>query len=340
MVTATQIKRIAVVALAKAGIPPCDIIRHMAKSGMPVSRSSVNRWPKRYWNDPAYADRPRSGRPRKCSKKQEKEIVRLLSVPGATTRSVTGSLEEQKLPVLSTTAVRTLAKRQGFFFRGFQTKPELTTIQKINRLKFAVKHRRRLSENILFSDETTFYLGRRPNRRLNGQWCKKGQDAPIWGTKKYTFGKVKVWGGICANGTTALVYLDKGSLTATAYQEVLHEGLQGVDQRLFADSPWVFMQDGDPSHTAKSTRAWLERQGIQTLTSWPSNSPDLNPIENVWAIMKNRVYRRRPTTVEALKQIIQEVWNSLTVDLLRRLVDGIPKRLKEVVRKHGGPTKR
>ncbi len=68
--------------------------------------------------------------------------------------------------------------------------------------------------------------------------------------------------------------------------------LPSADQ-LFKDADFIFQQDLAPAHTAKSTKSWLNDHGVSVL-DWPANSPDLNPIENIWGIVKRKMRNKRP----------------------------------------------
>ncbi len=83
----------------------------------------------------------------------------------------------------------------------------------------------------------------------------------------------------------------KTNVTAPVYQEILeHFMLPSADQ-LFKDADFIFQQDVAHAHTAKSTKSWLNDHGVGVL-DWPANSPDLNPIENLWGIVKRKIKKR------------------------------------------------
>ncbi len=77
-------------------------------------------------------------------------------------------------------------------------------------------------------------------------------------------------------------------VTAQAYCAVLDEHLLTV-----FDADSIFMHDNAQIHTAKLTKKWLEDNHVEVM-EWPPYSPDLNPIENLWSLLKDAIYKRRP----------------------------------------------
>lgn len=77
------------------------------------------------------------------------------------------------------------------------------------------------------------------------------------------------------------------------------------------------------------------------LLPWPACSPDLNPIEHIWAIIKQRLgqYRRKPTSRAAMYEAIQNEWDRLTYDEILAIVDSMPRRIQACIEANGGVTK-
>ncbi len=142
---------------------------------------------------------------------------------------------------------------------------------------------------VLFSDESKFCIsfGNQGPR----VW-RKGGEAHIPSCLKSSVKfpqYVMIWGAMSSAGVGPLCFL-KTNITAPIYQEILeHLMLPSADQ-LFKDADFIFQQDLAPAHTAK---IWLNDHGVGVL-DWPANSPDLNPIENLWGIVKRKMRNKRP----------------------------------------------
>ena len=123
-------------------------------------------------------------------------------------------------------------------------------------------------------------------------------------------------------------------LNSEEYQRVLDTALIP-----FLSNDSVVMQDGAPCHRSRSTLDYLDSRSICLVSDWPAQSPDLNIIENLWSVLKNKVTKRMPKTVEELWSVTQEEWDTITKEDVRNLFSSIPARLKDVIRRKGQHTK-
>ncbi len=113
--------------------------------------------------------------------------------------------------------------------------------------------------------------------------------------------------------------------------------LPAADQ-LYGDADFIFQQDLAPAHSAKATSTWFKDHGI-TVLNWPANSPDLNPIENLWGIVKRKMRYARPNNAEELKATIRAIWALITPEQCHRLIDSMPRLIAAVIQAKGAPTK-
>lgn len=159
-------------------------------------------------------------------------------------------------------------------------------------------------------------------------------------TVKHGGGNIMVWGCMTMAGV-GNVYKCEGRMNSQTYVQMLEEVLKPSIEKLFKGSRrplYFFQQDNAPCHTAKATMSFFSRRRI-TLLEWPAQSPDLNPIENLWQKLKENVHKRSPTSKHDLYQKIQEEWEKIPTDYCAKVVESMPKRINAVIKAKGGPTK-
>ncbi len=108
--------------------------------------------------------------------------------------------------------------------------------------------------------------------------------------------------------------------------------------KLYRDADFIFQQDLAPAHTAKGTKSWFNDHGV-TVLDWPANSPDLNPIENLWGIVKRKMRDTRHNNADDLKAVIKVTWAFITPEQCHRLIASMTRRIDAVIHAKGGPTK-
>ncbi len=120
---------------------------------------------------------------------------------------------------------------------------------------------------------------------------------------------VMIWAAMSSDGVGPLCFL-KSIVNAAIYQEILEHIMLSSADKLYGDADFIFQQDLAPAHTAKGIKSWFNDHGV-TVLDWPANSPDLNPIENIWGIVKRKTRDTRPNNAEELKAAIKATWASL-----------------------------
>lgn len=319
------------------------------------SAAFVRRWMNHYKAHGTVTDKPRSGRPQKISAAVRAAAVTVVSeqqsVPVATAILKSQGILDADVHVK--TALR--AVRQDMECKTVEQRPILSAASRSKRKSFCQQIHN--TDHMIAIDSSYFTLGTvQPRRRY---WHLKG-TRPIAGRPNKSQ-QLHVYGGITAHGKTELVYVtgttghhdyryqsgkSKGQkmsgMGSQEFQDIMRNKLVPQAQQVFAaagvssSSDIMWLMDNAPAHTAKASKAFLSSNGINTCKSWPPNSPDLNPIENVWAVMKQQVYSRHYNTLAELKAAVEKAWQGLPLSYLKTLMASFSSRKAKCLLAGGG----
>ena len=243
------------------------------------------------------------------------------------------------IDVCTDTLSQTL-KKHGLKSGEKKKKPLLSNKNIKARLDFAKKHQDWTADDwnrVIFSDETkinrfnsdgrTWFWSRDPNA-LN--------DQSVQQTVKHGGGSVMMWGCMCSEGIGFACKIDN-TMDQHLYKEILEDDLiETINYYNLDATKVIFQHDNDPKHTAKSIKEWLKQQEFQTY-SWPAQSPDLNPIEHLWAHVK-RMLNRFQTPAKGINELwerIQTVWNEIDAETCSKLIQSMPSRIRAVLKAKG-----
>ena len=238
-------------------------------------------------------------------------------------------------------------KMESYCRRVATSKPLLTEAQKQARLAWAIEHLSWTPElwaRVVWTDECSFstegfgkvYVTRRPEEKYADSCCSP---------KFRSYSSWTIHGSISAFSKGDMVVIEKewGSVTGKVHRERVlpwvYRFMDWVAQHPENPSRHaILMEDGASQHTAKLTKQLHDLKGIDKMC-WPANSPDLNPIENVWRLLKQRVTKRFPRTLAELRQCIEEEWAALELSDFARYIGNMKERCQAVVDAEGGHTK-
>lgn len=317
--------------------------RYVAQT-LRIPRSTVQRVYQRYRETGGYSRRPGSGRKRATSARDDRFIVsNTLRDRHSTAVDTRRALQEIREVNVSERTVRRRLNEAGLKSRRPNKGPELLQQHRVERLRFALNHVNWNQEEwtrVLFTDESRFCL-RSPDGRER-VWRRRGERfAPCTFSPRVSFqgGSVMVWGGISYEARTELVFVDGGSLTAARYiEEVLLEHV--VPYAPIIGEEFLLMHDNARPHAARIVNEFLNDVGLHAM-AWPARSPDINPIEHVWDMLKKRVRSRLPphSNLHQLRNLLTEEWNNIDQTVIQNLIEGLNRRMAAVIQSRGGNTR-
>jgi transposase len=315
---------------------------HEASSITGIHHTTISRLHRQHC---PYLPRQPGGCPTKLSARNINHAIQLISSGKADTAvDVTRALKDIINQPLSSQTTRRYLKEAGMKAVVKKKKPLLTAKHRRARMDFALAHRDYTVEDwkrVVWSDETK--INRMGSDGRKWAWKKAGEglsDRLVSGTLKYGGGSVMVWGCMMWDGPGYACKID-GRMDGDLFVSILDEDLQASLEYYNKNAEDViFQQDNDPKHTCKKAKQWFQDNGIETLL-WPAQSPDLNPIEQLWTHVKRRLadYEMAPSGIIELWERIETEWNKIEPKVCQDLIESMPRRVQAVINAKGGYTK-
>ena len=147
-----------------------------------------------------------------------------------------------------------------------------------------------------------------------------------------------IWGCFSSSGVGNIIAID-GKMKSENYMHCLENEMLPSATKLFEKNDFIFQDDSAPCHRSKKVKKWHQENQVRQLV-WPGNSPDLNPIENLWAILKQKVRNKEPKNKQQLINAINDSWEKeIPQETCQNLVLSMKRRIELVIAAKGGHIK-
>ena len=292
-----------------------------------VSKSVVGFWAKRARESNDFEDSKRNGRPKILNIDVADLIqTKISETPSTTSAKLAMEIEEDIGLRVSRWTIQRSLHSLGFKSGLTSPKPALTEKQKYNRMAFAQAHLNTNWNEVIFTDEAKFDCGAHRHR----VWYK-GRPPHIR-TKKHA-PKLNARGAFSVKGVSTLSLFEQ-NMDAILFVNILRTHYVPFAKQYHRRKSFLLM-DKDPKHTSKLAKEFMKEEGITWLSDWPAQSPDLNPIENIWGLMKQKLAPMPIQALDELENELDNLWSSMSTEYLITLVESMPRRIQLVIDAHG-----
>lgn len=326
----------AVIAALSTGKTKAEVARNFG-----ISHQLVSSWERIFKLRGTLETKPRQGRPRKTSTREDKRIVRIAKRdPKSTATAILREFMKSDGISVHVSTIKRRLSQEGLHGRRPSKKPLISKKNRLARIKFAKEHLNWSAEQwgkILWSDESKYNLFSSDGIRYIRRPINKRNDVKYQiPTVKHGGGNVMVWGCFSRDGVGPLHRIN-GIMDRFVYADILgNQMLPHAKDKM--KRGWIFQQDNDPKHSSKHVKEFFAKKKIRVL-EWPSQSPDLNPIEHLWEELERRIRVKNYSNCDELFNALKEEWANIPLQRLMTLVNSMPRRCQAVITANGYATK-
>ena len=292
-------------------------------------------------------DSPRSGRPQKLN---DRSIRHLNWTVEKNRRQSLADLTNtvnaaSPAPVSPRTVSRAIKEKLNMASRIARKKPFLKKKHRLQRTEWAkdaVTWGIEEWKRVIWTDESSVELGK--NTRVCRVWRHPGEafdEKCLVPTFKSGRTSIMVWSCIAYDKKGPLHFLLTGRGNGAGYVELVMAGpLWDVYSELYNERGVArVMEDGAPMHRSHLAKEFRQAHLMETIPH-PAQSPDMNPIEHVWKVLKEQVNKRpkMPKNADELKVALVEEWEKIDIGFINHLIEGMPDHVEALRRAKGGST--
>lgn len=309
-----------------------------------VTHKTIMKITKKFEQTGTTARKSGSGRIKKLTERNVRALKRICKQNRKlSSRQVAQEFQLQSTLSVSHVTVIKKLKNIGVTKRKPFKKPRLTKKHKQARISFCrqfMHYTEDQWQKVLFSDEKKFLVyGNDAGIKLWMEDSEKLHDECVIPTEKFNEG-VMFWGCFSARGVGRVLPVE-GNLNSQGYIDLLESRLLPTIQDQFAHNKQSvqFIQDNASCHKSRIVMNWLRNNGIETL-DFPPKSADLNPIENLWHIVQQKMLKKVFTNKKELISAFLKVWHSeIPIEMCQNLANSMPHRIMAVIKAKGASTK-
>lgn len=214
--------------------------------------------------------------------------------------------------------------------------PKLKTVlsakNKTARINYCQAYKDFDFSNTLFTDECRVEL----NLNTVKVFAFHGEPLPTKPKCNPNYG-LMIWAGISVQGVTPLVFVEDitdDTLDGDVYMDMLEEHRRPI-KRLFGRKKWFYLQDNARPHVRPDVVEYIKKSFTKNIIPHPAQSPDLNPIELVWAKLKRLVQTYKPKNKAELRNAIEESWEKIGKRFVNNCIYGLNDRMKKILKNNG-----